>query len=370
MTQPTNPATQESWHQLFHKLNRDPIVGVAVGVLILLYLGIALAGFLAPYSETWSDRGIANAPPTPVYTLHPKTHALTWPYVLCYAQRFDPATDDVRYLPVDETMYPLRLFVKGDPYKLFGFIPMTTHLAGVEAPASLNLLGADMNGRDTFSRLLFGGQISMTIGFLSLFIAFPIGLIYGGISGYFGGWVDNALMRMAEIVMSIPSLYLLISLAAILPPQMSSSARFAMVTLILAAIGWAGLSRVIRGMVLSIKNQEFIEAGRAMGMGPLGIIIHHVLPQTASYVIVAITLGVPGYLLAESGLSFLGLGIQQPDASWGNMLKEAQEITNLMTRPWMLAPGVLIFLAVLAFNVLGDAVRDVLDPKSYVKGRG
>ena len=207
----------------------------------------------------------------------------------------------------------------------------------------------------------------MTIGFLALFVAFPIGLIYGGISGYFGGVVDNLMMRFAEIIMSIPTFFLLISLAAILPPKLSSTTRFGMVVVILAFIGWAGLSRVIRGMVLSIKEKEFVEAERAVGLHPMGIIIKHILPQTASYVLVAMTMSVPGYILAESGLSFLGLGIQQPDASWGNMLKEAQDVYNILNRPLMLMPGFLIFIAVLSFNVLGDAVRDILDPKSKAR---
>jgi len=203
----------------------------------------------------------------------------------------------------------------------------------------------------------------MTVGFLALFILFPIGLIYGGISGYFGGKVDSLMMRFAEAIMAIPSFYLLIILAAILPPGMTSTMRFGLIVIILALIGWAGFARVVRGMVLSIKNEEFVLAAKTIGASPLRIIVKHVLPQTTSYVIIAMTLAVPSYILSESGLSFLGLGIQQPDASWGNMLKEAQEFTNLIYRPWLLAPGGLIFVAVLSFNVLGDTIRDILDPK-------
>ena len=241
------------------------------------------------------------------------------------------------------------------------------HLVKVNSPGRLFLLGTDINGRDVFSRLFYGGQISLTIGFLALMISFPIGLLYGGIAGYFGGAIDNIMMRIAEAIMSIPGFYLLISLAAILPANMTSIQRFTLITVILAFIGWAGLSRVVRGMVLSIKNQEFVEAAKAIGASPMRIITKHILPQTASYVIVAITLSVPGYILAESGLSFLGLGIQQPDASWGNMLKEAQEYINVLYRPWLLTPGFLIFIAVLAFNLVGDAVRDILDPKSRAR---
>jgi peptide/nickel transport system permease protein len=348
--------------RVWQALKRDRIPRVAFWVLLALYAAVGLADFLAPVGPHWANRRLANAPPTPIYTIH--EGQLTWPYVFKVQKTFNEETFLFEYKLDRSRRYPVKLFTQGEPHALFEVIPTRVHFFGVDSPAHVALLGYDMNGRDNFARLLYGGRVSLTIGFLSLFIAFPIGLIYGGIAGYFGGRIDNAMMRLAEVIMSIPGLYLLIGLAAILPPGLSSTARFAMVTSILAFVGWAGLSRVIRGMVLSIKNQEFIEAARAQGMGSFGIITRHVLPQTASYVIVALTVGVPGYILAESGLSFLGLGIQQPDASWGNMLKEAQDINNILNAPWMLAPGVLIFLAVLAFNVVGDAVRDALDPRA------
>lgn len=355
-----------SIRRAFSKLRKDRIAFIATLVLLFLYLVVFMADFLAPYSTAWYDREFANASPTPIYVIDAETRQPSWPYVFRYEKKFDTEAYEYRYLPAEGEKYYLQFLTTGESYKI-GPFKGNLHLFGVEAPARIALLGNDINGRDNFSRLLFGGRISLTIGFLSLFIAFPIGLVYGGISGYFGGRVDNLMMRFAEVIMSIPSLYLLISLAAILPPGLSSTQRFAMIVMILALIGWAGLSRIIRGMVLSIKNMEFVEAERAIGLQSLPIIIRHILPQTASFVIVAMTVGVPGYILAESGLSFLGLGIQQPDASWGNMLKEAQEITNLMNRPWMLMPGVLIFIAVLAFNVIGDAIRDVLDPKSTIR---
>ncbi|MEB3285864.1 MAG: ABC transporter permease [Vampirovibrionales bacterium] len=349
------------------KLSHDRIVGVAVVVLVLLYFSIAVAGFLAPYSAAWSSREMANAPPTPIYMIDAGSGSLTWPYVFRYEKTFNPDTFSYAYAPLRESTYPVRLFHTGEPYKLLGFIPLNVHLFGVDQPARISLLGNDINGRDIFSRMFYGGQVSLTIGFLSLLIVFPIGMIYGGISGYFGGKLDNLMMRVAEVVMSIPTYFLLVSLAAILPPGLSSAERFTMVILILAFIGWASLARVIRGMVLSVKNQEFIEAARAMGVPSFWIIVRHILPQTMSYVLVAVTLSVPGYILAESGLSFLGLGIQQPDASWGNMLKEAQDVSNIINRPQMMMPGFLIFLAVLAFNVIGDALRDALDPKSAIR---
>ncbi len=349
--------------EVIQKIRKDRAAMTAAIVLIALYISVAFADFLAPYSEQWSNRALSKAPPSVVYLLD-ENGGPSWPYVLGLKRSFDRSTFSVSYEPELDKKYYLKFFTRGEPYRLFGLIPGDIHLFGVEAPGQINLLGTDINGRDIFSRMLFGGQISLTIGFLSLFIVFPVGMIYGGIAGYFGGWVDDLMMRFAEIIMSIPTLYLLISLAAILPPGLPSTERFAMVVVILAFVGWASLSRIVRGMVLSYKTQEYVEAARAIGLGPFRIIIKHILPQTASFILVALTLSVPGYILAESALSFLGLGIQQPDASWGNMLQEAQEITNIMGRPLMLAPGFMIFLAVLAFNVIGDAVRDILDPKA------
>lgn len=349
--------------KMLERLYKDQAAFIALIVLIALYLAVAFADLIAPYSEGHYDRALAKAPPTAVYLVD-ENGAPSWPYVLKYKMDYNPETFTQEFTPQLDQKYYLKLFPQAEPYKLFGMIPGNIRLFGVDAPAQISLLGNDINGRDIFSRMLYGGQISLTVGFLSLFVVFPIGMIYGGLAGYFGGKIDDLMMRFAEIVMSIPSFFLLIGLAAILPPGLPSSQRFALVVIILAFIGWAGLSRVIRGMVLSIKNEEFIESSRAIGLNPFTIIVRHILPQTTSYLLVALTLSVPGYILAESGLSFLGLGIQQPDASWGNMLKEAQDISNLIERPLMLMPGFLIFLAVLAFNVVGDAVRDILDPKS------
>ncbi len=354
--------------KMLNRLYRDRIAFVSLIVLVGLYIAVAFADLLAPYSESHYDRALAKAPPTPVYMLD-ENGALSWPYVFHYERRYDSNTFTQQFLPDTNRKYYLHFFTHGEPYRLFGLIPGDFRLFGVDAPGQLSILGNDINGRDVYSRMLYGGQVSLTIGFLSLFIVFPVGMVYGGLAGYFGGKIDDLMMRVAEIVMSIPSFFLLIGLAAILPPGLPSSQRFALVVLILALIGWAGLSRVIRGMVLSIKNEEFVEAGRAIGLNPFTIIVRHILPQTTTYLLVALTLSVPGYILAESGLSFLGLGIQQPDASWGNMLKEAQDVSNIIERPLMMMPGFLIFLAVLAFNVVGDAVRDLLDPKARVARR-
>ncbi len=342
---------------------RDKVARAALIVLFCFYMSAAFADFLAPYSMEFGDTSVGNAPATLIHIYDDKGDYCA-PFVLQTEQHNNLETYQQTFTEVPDPKYPIKFLAKGEPYKLLGFIPMDIHLFGVEAPARIFILGADMNGRDNFSRLFFGAQKSLTIGFLGLLIAFPIGIMYGGISGYLGGTIDNMMMRVAEAVMSIPSFYLLIGLAAVLPTGMSSTQRFALITVILSFIGWSPLSRVIRGMVLSIREEEFVQSARALGLPEFQNIIKHVLPQTASYVIVAATLQVPNFILAESSLSLIGLGIQQPDASWGNMLKAAMDQPNeLLNQPWLVAPGFLIFATILCFNSIGDVLRDVLDPK-------
>jgi peptide/nickel transport system permease protein len=222
-----------------------------------------------------------------------------------------------------------------------------------------------MNGRDIFSRILHGGRPSLTIGFIGLLIVFPLGLLYGGISGYYSGAIDNLMMRVAEALMSLPYFYVIVILASILPATLTNAQRFILITVILSFVGWAGFSRIIRGQVLSIKEEEFVLNAKAIGMNDIKIITKHILPQTASFIIIAITLSIPGFIVGESALSFLGLGITQPDPSWGNILAEGKELSNMITRPWLLLlPSICIFISVLSFNLLGDKLRDLLDPKS------
>jgi len=345
---------------------KDKISVFALFILIILYVGIFFADFFAVYDKNYSNRSLSYAPPSNVYFID-EAGDFTKPYTYNWKRVFNKDTLSIEYKQDRSQKYYLKFFTKGFEYKFLGFLKCNRHLTGVDKGGELYLLGLDINGRDNFSRILYGGRISLTIGFLALFISFPIGLLYGGISGYTGGVVDNIMMRVAEAIMSIPSFYLLIILAAILPSGMTSSQRFALITVILAFIGWAGFARVVRGMVLSIKTQDYVKSAIAAGCSKSRIILKHILPQTSSYVIIAMALSVPGFILAESGLSFLGLGIQQPDASWGNMLKEAQEFANIIYRPWLLMPGFLIFVAVLSYNLIGDTIRDILDPKSKIK---
>lgn len=352
--------------EIFRQLMKDKFAKIALIVLGIIYFALFFADFIAPYTKDFSDRTMAYVPPSKVFVID-ENGKFSKPYTYNYTRSFDNENLRIVYNLDRSQKHYVKFFAKGQPYKFLGIIPASRHLVTTDSDGRLFLLGTDINGRDVFSRLLFGGRISMTIGFLALFVLFPIGLLYGGIAGYFGGIVDTLMMRFAEAIMSIPSFYLLIILASILPAGMTSVQRFILIVVILAMIGWAGFARVVRGMVLSIKNQEFVQAAKSIGASRLRIIVKHILPQTASFVIVAMTLSVPSYILSESGLSFLGLGIQQPDASWGNMLKEAQEYTNIIYRPWLLTPGFLIFIAVLAFNLIGDTIRDVLDPKSKVR---
>lgn len=379
LTQVKTSSFIQKCHYFYKKIARDKVASIGLIILVSMYMAIIFADFLAPYSEDYGVRSLTYSPPSKIYVID-QDGTLSWPYTYNYKGKsrkilYEPELNDSQvkkyYLPFfsedKSKKYYIQFLTRGEEYKIFDLIPCNLKLFGVEKGGNLFLLGADINGRDNFSRLIYGGQVSLTIGFMALFIAFPIGLLYGGISGFYGGKVDVLMMRLAEAIMSIPSFYLLITLAIILPENMSSRTRFALITIILAFISWAGFARVVRGMVLSIKTNEFIEASVAMGASSLRTVVKHILPQTASYVIVAMTLSVPGYILAESGLSFIGLGIQQPDASWGNMLKEAQNYTNVIQRPWLLTPGFLIFTAVLCFNLIGDTVRDILDPKSKVR---
>ncbi len=354
------PPRPSAWRKLW----RDKVARVAFIVLLCLYGSAAFADFLTPYSMDFNDPDLANSPPS-IMHWQDESGKPCWPFVLKVQRTSsDLVTFQQKYNELPGAKFPIRFFIRAEPYKLLGIIPGDIHLFGVGEPGRLFLTGSDVNGRDNFSRLFYGAQKSLTIGFLGLFISFPLGILYGGISGFLGGITDNIIMRFAEAIMSIPSFYLLIGLAAILPPGMSATERFALITVILSFIGWASMARVIRGMVLSIRDEEFVQAARAAGMPELFNIIKHVIPQTASFIIVAATLQVPSYILAESGLSFIGLGIQQPDASWGNMLKDALDnINELLYKPWLLSPGFLIFITILCFNSLGDTLRDILDPK-------
>jgi peptide/nickel transport system permease protein len=347
------------WRAFWRHFRRSPLAVGGGVILVVFYASALLASFLAPYSMELQDRERFYHPPTRIHIRDGESR-LVRPFV--YGTRL---ADPVRLVYEEDRSrrYPIRLLVRGEPHRLLWLIPTDLHLFGVESPGKIFLFGSDQFGRDVFSRVLYGGQISLSVGLFGILITYSLGLLLGGIAGYFGGLVDNLLMRLSEIMMSIPALYLILALRAAFPDNIRSDVLYFMIILILSLVLWASLARVIRGMVLSIRENEYVTAAQAMGMSSMRIITRHVLPNTASFVIVAATLSVPGYILGEVALSFLGAGIQEPIASWGNMLQQAKSIRVLTSFPWILVPGVFIFLTVLAFNFLGDGLRDALDPR-------
>ncbi len=348
------------------KLKKNPLARLGAILLLVFYLGAIAAEFVAPYDAYISQPNGALLPPTQIYWRNQTTGDFIGPHVYPTTQgAIDLETGDRELLVDFEQPSRIGLFVKGPAYKLFGLIPGDIHLFGTTGPAPLNLIGTDDQARDQFSRLVLGARISLFIGLVGISISFPLGLIVGGISGYFGGTLDSILMRLVEVLMTIPSIYLLVTLTLILPAGISSAQRFILIVVITSFVSWSGLARVIRGQVLSIKEREFVQSAKAMGAKPFYIILRHVIPQTATYTIIAATLSIPGFIVAESVLSLIGLGIQQPDPSWGNMLSLSTNASILLLQPWLVwPPALLIILTVLAFNLLGDGLRDALDPRS------
>lgn len=330
----------------------------ALWTLGVLYLLAIFGGFLAPYPSSTQNLNKAFHPPT---VLKIDRDGL-------YVNRFSQdLKHPERFLVDEDSRISVSLFAKGHPYKLLCLIPMERHflLLRSENPDDrLYLLGSDPMGRDVFSRLLYGAQISLSIGLIGISITMVLGFIVGGLAGYFGGKFDFFAMRLVELLMAIPGIYLLLALRSALAPYFSSEKMYLAIVVILGVIGWSGTARIIRGLSLSLSRREFVMASRAMGQSTFKILTKHLLPNIMSYLLVAATLSIPGYILGEAALSFLGLGIQEPASSWGLMLKQTQQMKVFMLNYWwMLSPGVLIVITVVAFNVLGDTLRDVVDPK-------
>lgn len=351
---------------------RRPVATVSVVVLIVLYGGMLFAEFLAPYRPTTVFRDHPYHPPNlRLYSSELGLRLQIQEYALV-----DPI--NWRYARLRGQFTPVRLFVRGPAYRMWGLFASDVHLFGTAAPYEpgmsgdwsrgnltkpVFIFGADGLGRDLFSRILYGSRISLTIGFVGIAISLTLAIALGGLAGYFGGWIDWLIMRTAEFFILIPGLYLILFLRSLLSRDLDSGQAFFLITVILSLVGWPGSARLIRGLVHAIKREDFIVNAQLEGIPPLVIIFRHIIPQMASILIVSITLGIPGFILGETVLSYLGLGIVDPAVSWGSLLnREVTSISNLRSFPWFLAPGLYLLLTTLAFNFLGDLLRDVLDP--------
>jgi len=342
------------------RLKTNPLARLGAIALVVLYMAVIFANWITPYDQLDAPKNSALLPPTQIYWYDQKGE-FTGGHVYPTTQGAINTETGQRELIVDfSSPSRIQIFHHG-------------HLFSTTGKGRLNLLGTDDQGRDQLTRLLYGGRISLFIGIIGTVISFTIGCFVGGVSGYFGGWLDTIIMRMVEVLMSIPSIYLLVSLAAILdknpfanpPVPFSNGERFFLIIFIISFVQWASLARIVRGQVLSIKEEQFISAAIATGASPMRIILRHILPQTSSFIIISATLAIPSFIVSESVLSLIGLGIQPPDPSWGNMLSLATNASVIVLQPWLIwSPAILIIITVLSFNLLGDGLRDALDPKN------
>ncbi|MEN9936398.1 MAG: hypothetical protein RLZZ387_2977 [Chloroflexota bacterium] len=348
------------WKLMVRRFGQSKLSVGALFVLIVLYLLMILGDFLAPYPHDVLATESSFAPPTPIIW-GPNGLA-----VYGIKQELDPELFKWVYTTDTSVTYPIKFFVPGYEYRLLGFIPMNTHLFGIDTPPDIQMKlfiwGADKEGRDLFSRVMKGSQVSLTLGFVGVLLSVTIGSIVGTASGYFGGAIDNIIQRVIELIRSFPDLPLYMALAAALPMNVPVLWRFFLITIIIALIGWTGLAREVRGKVLAFRSADYTNAALAAGASHWHIITRHLIPNAMSHIIVVGMLAIPGAIGLETALSFLGLGILPPAVSWGILLRDAQTIQAVVSYPWLLIPVACLIIAVLSFNLLGDGVRDAVDP--------
>ncbi len=347
---------------MWWRFRKHRLAMISAVVLILFYLIAVFAPFLAYADPELSEAQRGLMPPQPIHWF--KEGKLD-PHVYAVSGARDPVTFKRIYKTDLNTQYNVRFFVKGFSYKLLGFIPMDVHLLGVEGAKTeetLFILGTDLNGRDLWSRLMFATQMSLVIGLAAVAISLFLGVLLGGISGYFSGTIDTVIQRVIEILRSIPTIPLWMGLAAALPREWTVQQIYLAITLIISLLGWTELARVVRGRFLTLREEDFITAAELAGCGRMRIIFRHMVPSFLSHIIAATTLAIPAMIISETSLSFLGLGLRPPAISWGVLLEQAQNIQALAISPWLLIPVIPVVFAVLAFNFVGDGLRDAADP--------
>ncbi len=348
------------WKLMWWKF-REHKLAVTGAIVVLIMYSIALfAGFIAPYGTTQRLQQPLAPPQIPRF-ISEDGFSLR-PFVYGLKGELDRTTFERVYVPDTSVRYPVRFFVRGTPYKFLGLIPANLKLFGVPEGGTVYLMGTDRLGRDVFSRMIVGAQVSLTIGLVGVFMSLIFGIVLGGMSGYFGGTVDNIIQRLIEMLQSFPTIPLWMALAAAMPPFWSPVMVYFAITIILSLVGWTSLARVVRGRFLSLREEDFVVAARLSAATEARIIRKHLLPSFTSHIIASITLSIPGMILAETALSFLGVGMRPPAVSWGVMLQDAQNIYSVVMAPWLMLPGIPVVVTVLAFNFLGDGLRDAADP--------
>ena len=355
------------WQLMRWRFTRHKLAVAALVFLGCMYLVAALADFVGPYDPRRHDAAFVYAPPTPIHFVDEEGRFRLRPFV--YPYRSELILEEFRtvYSEDRSRMVPIRLFARGDPYVLWGLFETDLHLFGLDDPeARIFLFGTDRLGRDLLTRILVGSRVSLTIGLVGIAVTFVLGIIIGGVSGYFGGTVDLVIQRVIEFVQSLPTLPLWMGLSAALPKWWSITMRYFAIVVILSLIDWTGLARVVRGKFMALKEEDYVAAARLNGASRKRIIFRHLLPGFLSHIIASLTLSIPAMILGESALSFIGLGLQAPAISWGVLLADAQKTHVLALSPWLLIPGLFIIAVVLTFNFVGDGVRDAADPYARV----
>jgi len=347
------------WQLIWWKFRRHKLAILGGIVLFLLYILAIFCEFLAPYSPTTRFEGYQNAPPVKIHFF--ENGRFQGPFIYGLERELNTKTFQWEFKEDNTKKYPVKFFAKGETYKLWGMFNSDKHLFTVDGHP-LFLFGSDNMGRCLFSRSLYGARISLSIGLVGVFLSFVLGIVIGGVSGYYGGTVDIYIQRIIEFLSSIPTIPLWMALSAALPKDWPVIKTYFAITIILSIVGWTGLARVVRGKLLALREEDYTMAARLAGASEWRIIMRHLLPSFTSHLIVSITLSIPGMILGETSLSFLGLGMQPPAVSWGVLLQDAQNIAAVALYPWKLLPSIFVILTVLCFNFLGDGLRDAADP--------